>query len=55
MTCLADDQGFAPYGSHPVNPRRLFLTARLVQVREFPDVVNLDVLGAATHLAPVSE
>jgi hypothetical protein len=55
MTCLADDQGFASYGSHPLNPGWLFLTARLVQVREFPDVVDLNLLGAAAHLAPVSE
>ena len=55
MTYLADDQGLAPYGSHSLNPERLFLTARLFQVSEFPDMVDLDVLGAATHLTPVSE
>jgi hypothetical protein len=55
MAHFADDQGLAPYSSHFLYPERLFLTARLLQVSKFSDMVDLDVLGTATHLASIGE
>ena len=51
MAFTADDQGFSFASGHDLDPVRSFATALDHKIREFPYVMNFDVLPRSTEFA----
>lgn len=53
MASVAEDEGFAPPGSHDMHPGGFGLASLVVEIGEFSDVMNLAVLRPSTNLTRI--